>query len=174
MKVLWLVPAALAIDQTSKQIVMHSMILHESIPVLGDFFRLTYIHNAGAAFGLNLGSPLLHTLVSIVALGALLWLFWTVPRDNRLMRFSLSLILGGALGNIVDRIHLHEVVDFFDFGIGSLRWPVFNFADSFVTVGIFLLIYAFSRHDQAEAEAADSETSSPEEASSPEERIAQG
>jgi signal peptidase II len=168
MKVLWLVPAALAIDQISKQIVMHSMILHESIPVLGEFFRLTYIHNAGAAFGLNLGSPLLHTLISIVALGALIWLFWTAPRDNRIMRFSISLILGGALGNIVDRIHLHEVVDFFDFGIGGLRWPVFNFADSFVTVGIFLLIYAYSRQEQAEAADADPETASPEE------RIAQG
>lgn len=172
MKILWLVPVTLAVDQISKQIVMRSMIRHESIPVLGDFFRLTYIHNAGAAFGLNLGSPLLHTLVSIVALGALVWLFWTAPRDNRLMRFSLSLILGGALGNIVDRIHLREVVDFFDFGIGGLRWPIFNFADSFVTVGIFLLIYAYSRHDQAEA--VDSETSSGEETSSPEERIAQG
>jgi len=167
-KVLWLVPATLAVDQISKQIVMHSMILHESIPVLGDFIRLTYIHNPGAAFGLNLGSPLLHTLVSIVALGALLWLFWTAPRDNRLMRFSLSLILGGALGNIVDRIHLHEVVDFFDFGIGHTRWPVFNFADSFVTVGIFLLIYAYSRQDQTQATESEPETSSPEE------RIAQG
>jgi len=173
-KVLWLVPAIFAVDQISKQFVMRSMILHESVPVLGDFFRLTYIHNPGAAFGLNLGSPLLHTLVSIVALGALLWLFWTAPRDNRLMRFSLSLILGGALGNIVDRIHLHEVVDFFDFGIGNTRWPVFNFADTFVTIGIFMLIYAYSRHDQTEAETVDSKTSSPEEASSPEERIAQG
>jgi signal peptidase II len=61
------------------------------------------------------------------------------------MRFSLSLVLGGALGNIVDRLHLGEVVDFFDFGIGDLRWPVFNLADTFVTVGILLLVFAYSR-----------------------------
>ena len=163
MKALWIVPATLVVDQLSKFVVMQTMMRHQSIPVLGDFFRLTYIHNAGAAFGLNLGSPLLHTLVSIVALGALIWLFRSAPREDRLMRWALSLVLGGALGNIIDRIHLHEVVDFFDFGIGDLRWPVFNFADSFVTVGIGLLALAYSRHGGREAAAGDQDTSSPEE-----------
>jgi len=165
-KALWIVPAALVVDQLSKFAVMRTMLRHQSIPVLGDFFRLTYIHNSGAAFGLNLGSPLLHTLVSIVALGALIWLFRSAPREDRLMRCALSLVLGGALGNIIDRIHLHEVVDFFDFGIGDLRWPVFNFADSFVTVGIALLALAYSRHGKAESAAASD--------SSPEEQIARG
>jgi len=166
-KVLWLVPFILIVDQTSKHIVQRTMPRGESIEVLGDFFRITYIHNSGAAFGLNLGSPLLHTLVSIAALGALVWLFWTVPRKNRLMRFCLTLVLGGALGNIIDRIHLREVVDFFDFGIGSLRWPVFNFADSFVTIGILLLAFAYSRQKKGP---------SPEEQEtrSPEEQIVQG
>ena len=167
MKILYLVPLTLVVDQVSKYVVQQTMTRHESIPVLGDFFRLTYIHNSGAAFGLNLGSPLLHTVVSIVALGALVWLFWTAPREERLLRFSLTLVLGGALGNIVDRIHLHEVVDFFDFGIGDLRWPVFNFADTFVTIGIVLLAFAYSRQQKETA-------GENQESDRPEEQIAQG
>ena len=167
MRNLWLVPLTLVVDQVSKYVVQQTMTRHESIAVIGDFFRLTYIHNSGAAFGLNLGSPLLHTLISIVALGALAWLFWTAPKGERLMRFSLTLVLGGALGNIVDRIRLHEVIDFFDFGIGDLRWPVFNFADTFVTVGIVLLAFSYSR--QQKQAAGEGQTSD-----RPEEQIAQG
>ena len=152
MKTVWIVPFALIVDQASKYLVQSTMHRNASIRVLGDFFRLTYIHNSGAAFGLNLGSPLLHTLVSVLALGVLAWLFWSTPRENRLMRVSLALVLGGALGNIVDRIHLREVVDFFDFGIGDVRWPVFNFADTFVTIGILLLALSYSRQKRAEGE----------------------
>lgn len=143
---LWLVPLVLALDQVSKLAVARAMAEGESIEVLGDFFRLTYIHNPGAAFGLDVGSPLLHTLFSLVALGALGWLFRTAPPGARLLRCSLGMVLGGALGNIADRIRLGEVVDFFDFGLGELRWPVFNVADSFVTVGILLLILVYGRH----------------------------
>ena len=121
MKVLWLLPITLVIDQASKYLVTSTMSLHDSEPVLGNFFRLTYIHNPGAAFGLNIGSPLVHTIVSIVALSILVYLFWTMPRENRLLRFALTLVLGGALGNIIDRLYLGEVIDFFDFGIATLR-----------------------------------------------------
>lgn len=146
MKPYWLVPLALAADQGTKFLVQHTMVRGHSVPVLGDFFRLTYIHNSGAAFGLNLGNPWAHTAVSLVALAALGWLLRSAPRDDRLMRFSLWLVLGGAVGNIVDRVYLGEVVDFLDFGLGGLRWPVFNLADTFVTVGIGLLALAYSRH----------------------------
>ena len=154
-KVLWLLPITLVIDQASKYLVTRTMSLHDSEPVLGNFFRLTYIHNPGAAFGLNIGSPLVHTIVSIVALSILVYLFWTMPRENRLLRFALTLVLGGALGNIIDRLYLGEVIDFFDFGIATLRWPIFNFADSFVTVGIFLLALGYTR--QKESKPADQE-----------------
>ena len=151
MKSLWLVPAALLLDQVSKWIVVERMYLGESIPVWGDFFRLTYIHNPGAAFGLNMGSPLLHTLASLVALGVLGWMFRTAPPDARLLRYALGIVLGGALGNIVDRVRLGVVVDFFDFGLGGLRWPIFNIADSFVSVGIVLLIFAYGREKPVDA-----------------------
>ena len=149
MKVFLIIPVALVVDQVSKVIVEGKMSLYSSShPIIGDFFRLTYIQNRGAAFGLNLGSPLLHTIVSIVALGVLVWMFWKMPREDVLLRFALALVLGGALGNIVDRIRLNAVIDFFDVGIGTLRWPIFNFADSFVTIGIGLLALGYYRRPQ--------------------------
>ena len=155
MRVLWLLPITLVIDQASKYLITSTMSLYDSEPVLGNFFRLTYIHNPGAAFGLNIGSPMIHTIVSIIALAILVYLFWTMPRENRLLRFALTLVLGGALGNIIDRLHLGAVIDFFDFGIGDLRWPIFNFADSFLTVGVFLLALGYTR--QKENKPADQE-----------------
>ena len=143
MKFLWLAPVVIVADQFTKRIIQTSMALQESTPVLGDFFRLTYIHNAGAAFGLKIGSPFVHTAISVVALFALVWLFRSVPSDNRIMRPALSMVLGGALGNIIDRIRLGMVVDFFDVGIGTLRWPVFNVADSCVTIGILLIALSY-------------------------------
>jgi len=144
---LWLVPVTIVIDQLTKLVVRHTMMRGLPVEVVGDFFRLTYIHNPGAAFGLNLGSPLLHTVVSVVALGVLVHLYRTMEPGERLLRFGLSLVLGGAVGNIIDRVYLHEVVDFFDFGFGSLRWPIFNFADIFVTTGVFLLFWGYSRSE---------------------------
>ena len=164
MKVLWLIPLTLIVDQTSKYMVEGTMKLGQSIPLLedffGDFFRLTYIHNKGAAFGLNIGSPFLHTLISILALFILIWMFWTMPRESRLLRFALTLVLGGAVGNIIDRFRLGEVIDFFDLGIGTLRWPVFNFADSFVTVGILLLALGYARQKEEQPAGQDTDVQS--------------
>ena len=158
MNALWLVPVTIAIDQSTKWVVQSTMMRGMPVEVIGDFFRLTYIHNPGAAFGLNLGSPLLHTVVSIAALGVLVYLYRTLEPGEQLLRYGLSLVLGGAVGNIIDRVYLHEVVDFFDFGFGQMRWPIFNFADSFVTVGVFLLFFGYSRKEREErAKAAASE-----------------
>ena len=168
MKFLWIIPLTVVIDQLSKFAVRGSMTLYQSDPLLGDFFRLTYIHNSGAAFGLNMGSPLLHTLVSIVALGALVYLYRTLQEDERVLQAALCLVLGGAVGNIIDRLYLGEVVDFFDFGFGDLRWPIFNFADSFVTVGVILLALGYSRRDEKVA------TEQSPVSSSPEEEVARG
>ena len=150
MKVFWIIPIALVVDQVSKLVVQRRMNLHDPpYPIIGDdFFRLTYIQNKGAAFGLSLGSPVLHTVVSIVALGVLIWMFSKLPREDRLLRFAVVLVLGGAIGNIIDRFRLGAVIDFFDVGVGTLRWPIFNFADSFVTIGIGLLALGYSRRPQ--------------------------
>ena len=145
MRALWTVPVTVALDQASKYAIANTMVRGSPESVLGDLFRLTYIHNRGAAFGLDIGSPILHTLASIVALGVVVWLLWTCPPHARLLRFALTLVVGGALGNMIDRFRLGEVIDFLDVGIGTLRWPIFNLADSFVTVGIVLLAVGYSR-----------------------------
>jgi signal peptidase II len=157
----WWVAGALALDQVTKVIVVSTMALHRPVPLLGDVVRLTYIHNEGAAFGLKLGGPLLHTVVAIGALGVLGWLFLSLPQTARLQRTALAMVLGGALGNIIDRIRLDYVIDFFDVGISETwRWPVFNVADSFVTVGVLFLALSWSRHETADApvETSDSES----------------
>lgn len=141
---LW-VPVALFLDQWSKLIVVDNLPPYEPVQVFGDVIRLTYIHNRGAAFGLDLGGPVVHTIVAVAALGLLGWMLTTLPRDARLQRSALAMVLGGAIGNIIDRVRLHEVIDFVDVGFGDLRWPVFNVADSFVTVGVLLLAITYSR-----------------------------
>jgi signal peptidase II len=147
--ILWLVPVALFLDQVTKWIVVQTLTLHSPVPVFGDFLRLTFIHNRGAAFGLTMGGPAVHTVVALGALGVLAWLFHSLPIQARLQRGALAMVLGGALGNIVDRIRLHEVIDFIDVGLSEAwRWPVFNVADSFVTVGVLLLAVTYSRQKE--------------------------
>ncbi len=145
--VLWIVPAALLLDQATKQIALHALPPQSPVPVLGDFLRLTLIHNRGAAFGLTIGGPLVHTAVAVGALALLAWMYRGLPAQARLQRGALALVLGGALGNIVDRVRLHQVVDFVDVGLSAdgWRWPVFNVADSCVTVGVLLLVLSYSR-----------------------------
>ena len=141
---LWLVLVLVILDQVSKYAVVHTLTRRVPVHVVGDFFRLTYIYNRGSAFGLNLGSSLIHTIISVGALGLLAWLFWSLPRRARLLRCALCMVLGGAIGNIIDRVRLHHVVDFIDVGFGEQwRWYIFNVADSFVTIGVLLLAFGY-------------------------------
>ena len=145
---LFIIPVTIITDQISKLIVRFNMYRGESIDVLGDIFRFTYIHNPGAAFGFNLGSPILHTVISTCALFFLIHLYRSLNIEEIAGRYGLSLVLGGAIGNIIDRIYLGEVVDFIDEGWGSLRWPIFNLADSYVTIGVFVLIFIHSAKEK--------------------------
>ncbi len=151
------------LDQLTKFLVVSSMDLYESIPVLGDFLRFTYIRNPGGAFGLRWG----HVAVYYVAAGiVIVWIVWQILKEGHTRRMSiwaLALILSGALGNLIDRVLLGEVVDFIDceffdiavpaFNIGILnhpglemdRWPTFNIADSAVTVGVVVLLISLIR-----------------------------
>lgn len=147
-RLLWIVPFILALDQVSKYFVRQWLVPYRPWPADAEYFRLTYIHNPGAAFGLDLGSLHLHTFISIMALGLLIWLFRSLPADAGLSQLALVMVLGGALGNIVDRlIHDAGVVDFFDVGVSEQwRWPIFNVADSFVTIGVVLLAIGYHRN----------------------------
>jgi signal peptidase II len=136
---------AIAADQGSKFLVERSMALGQSISVLGDFFRLTFIRNAGGAFGIFLGGGWFYLAASVVAIVLIFLYLARVSSAQILPRISLAMILGGALGNLVDRVRSGEVTDFLDFGVGRLRWPVFNLADAFVTVGVIFFLLTMLR-----------------------------
>jgi signal peptidase II len=139
-------------DQVSKWLVSEHMFLGQSIPVLGGIFRLTYIHNPGAVFGLRLGGGGLHLAVAVVAMVLVGAMLWRLPPTEGLARVALALVLGGAVGNVIDRVRLGEVIDFLDFGIGDVRWWIFNLADACVTTGAGLLVLAYGRQRAGEGD----------------------
>lgn len=144
----------LALDILTKGWVVRNLAMYSQTPVLGDFFRLTYTHNPGAAFGIDIGehSRIFFLVLSLVALGVLGAIYRSTPSWDRLRILALSLVAGGALGNILDRIRYERgVVDFLDFGIGTSRFPVFNIADTAVTIGAILLLISFWLEGRREA-----------------------
>ena len=132
----------LALDVATKLMVQRGFHVYERVEIVGDFIRLTYIHNPGAAFGIYLGehSRTIFLVLSLVALTALLAMYWATPAWNRVRLAAIALVCGGAIGNLIDRVRsARGVVDFMDVGFGDLRWPVFNVADVAVTTGAILL-----------------------------------
>ena len=122
-----------------------------SVQVVGDWLRLTYATNSGAAFGLFPRGTVIFAIVSIVALPVLLFSRNYVPADSRLLRLTVGLMLGGDVGNLLDRVRQGFVVDFVDAGIGNVRWAAFNVADSTFVVGIAILVlYLLLTSDQSE------------------------
>jgi lipoprotein signal peptidase len=118
------------------------MTLYESITVIPGFFHLTYITNDGMAFGINFPFGIyIFSTISIILTVILFWYLWTIREENIILRSGVAMILAGAIGNLIDRLLLGEVVDFLDFMIGDLHWYVFNFADSFVTIGMGIILY---------------------------------
>jgi len=147
------------LDQISKYIIKSTMQLYESFNVLGSFFKITYIENAGMAFGIQMGNRPIFVILSILAAIIVFVYLLRMPNDQFLFRFSLALIMGGAIGNLIDRLAVGRVVDFLDVeffdislpsfqflcidfpGYSLSRWPVFNVADSAVTCGMILIIW---------------------------------
>ena len=129
-------------DQISKTAIRSTMTLYESITVIPGFFHLTYITNDGMAFGINFPFGIyIFSTISIILTAILFWYLWTIREENIILRSGVAMILAGAIGNLIDRLLLGEVVDFLDFMIGDLHWYVFNFADSFVTIGMGIILY---------------------------------
>jgi len=128
--------AVVALDQVSKFFIRANMTPGQSIPEEG-LFRITYVTNIGGAFGILSNQAFLITLTAIVGVAAIL-LYARYPLFNRmLVKIALGLLLGGAVGNLIDRIRFGEVVDFIDVG----AWPVFNLADSAIVVGVIVIIF---------------------------------
>jgi signal peptidase II len=143
-----------ALDVVTKALIQRTFHLYEQVDLLGSYLRLTYIHNSGAAFGIQLGpySREIFLVLSLVALVALMAMYWVTPAGDRLRLISIALICGGAIGNLLDRIRSAQgVVDFLDVGIGSMRWPVFNVADMAVTTGAVLLALSLWREERGES-----------------------
>ena len=141
----------LALDQWTKRLATLHLAGRQSVDVLGEFVRLTFAQNSGVAFSLGAGTRFPFYLFSIAAAVVILWLLarGRVPRVGQ--QVALALILGGALGNLVDRITTGLVVDFIEVGLGRFRWPVFNVADSAVSIGVVLfLLLGSTSHAPAE------------------------
>ena len=133
-------------DIITKMWAMNSLTFGNPLPVLGDLFRLTYTHNPGAAFGINVGeqSRFFFLVLSLLALVVLGFIYRSTPAHERLRLLAVALVSAGAIGNIIDRIRFEAgVVDFLDVGIGVHRWPIFNVADMAVSIGAVLLLISF-------------------------------
>ena len=141
MKVLFVSAILVLADQVSKAIVVRTMSLYESVPVIENFFHFTYITNDGMAFGIDFPfGYFIFSLVSALLTIFLFWYLWSVRNDSLVIRLGLAMIIAGAVGNLIDRLMLGEVIDFLDFMIGNFHWYVFNLADSYVTVGMVLIL----------------------------------
>ncbi|MGA9408033.1 MAG: signal peptidase II [Bacteroidota bacterium] len=196
MKILYVTLAVILGDQATKLLIkgfsipamgihVQGIPLGTTIPILGNFGRLTYIENPGMAFGIDVGGKLFFSLFSIIASLGILFYLYKMRNERLLFRFSLALILGGAIGNLIDRVFYGvlfndgglfygKVVDFIDidfFNINILgyhlsRWPIFNIADSSVTVGVLILLIFHrsfvSDEEQSEKPSLESAATSPE------------
>jgi signal peptidase II len=139
------VASILAVDQATKMLAASRLTLGQSIEVVPGLLHLTLVRNTGMAFGLlsDFDLPfktLLMTLLSVVALGAVVYYTLRTPRHQKVSHAGLIFILGGALGNIADRARLGYVIDFIDVFYRDAHWPAFNVADSSICVGVGLLV----------------------------------
>mgnify|MGYP001589482997 CR=1 FL=1 len=124
------------LDQLTKFAVKQNAGINGSIPIIGKIFHITYITNTGSAFGLFKGLNLLFILISIAVMIILIFFFKRVKKESKAEQALFGLLLGGIIGNLADRLMLGYVIDFIDFRI----WPVFNLADSLITIGVIGLI----------------------------------
>ncbi len=136
---LGLAALVVVLDQLTKRLAEDKLRGQRSVPVLDDIVRLTYVENRGAAFGLLQDQTTFFVFVGILVIGVIAASYRYLPRSGFRLHLALGLQLGGAIGNLIDRIRQGYVVDFVDFGYRSNWWPVFNIADSAIVVGVALL-----------------------------------
>jgi len=141
---LWLSLMVVLLDQASKQLIVASFMLYENLEIL-PVFNLTLVYNKGAAFSFLSDQPgwqrwFLAGVAAVVTLVMILWLRG-LKQHERLTAMALGLIIGGAVGNLIDRVLLGHVVDFLDFHFGQHHWPAFNVADSAISIGVAIMLY---------------------------------
>jgi signal peptidase II len=145
---IWPALAIALMDQITKWTVVGTIGRYESVSVIPGFFSIVHVRNRGMAFGLMNRSDLdfgfyFLTAGSVVAIVVLLAWFFKIKEDAFRIIFGLSLILGGAVGNLIDRLRFREVIDFLDFYVGPYHWPAFNVADSAITIGACWVAFHF-------------------------------
>jgi len=131
----------LLIDQLSKFLVCSKLVPGVSIPVIKNVFHISLVHNTGCAFGMFRYQTFFLTGLSMLTVVVILIFYWRTARSERMLRIGTGLLMGGACGNLIDRLRFGYVIDFLDFQV----WPVFNIADSAVTVGVALIIWMMCR-----------------------------
>lgn len=150
---LLLVGGILALDQWTKRWVTETLQFHAPVEVFGPLVRLTYTRNSGVAFGLGAGTGFPYYLFSIAAIIVILAMFVRGSVRGAWQTIALALIMGGALGNLVDRLATGEVVDFIEVGWSRWHWPIFNVADSAVSIGVVMFALTWHRREQRTADA---------------------
>ncbi|MBC5635890.1 signal peptidase II [Ornithinibacillus sp. BX22] len=132
----------IAVDQFTKYLVVKNMELYEQISIIDGFFSLTSHRNSGAAWGILEGKMWFFYIVTIIVIIGIIYYLQKFGKESKLFGIALGLILGGAIGNFIDRLFHQEVVDFFDFVIFGYDFPIFNIADSALTIGVIFVIIA--------------------------------
>lgn len=129
------------VDQGTKYLIAARLDLYEQIPVIGDFFVITSSRNRGAAFGILQDQLWFFIVVTVIVVIGIIWYMRKVKSEgHKLLPTALALVLGGALGNFIDRLVMGEVVDFLQFTFGTYTFPIFNIADSCIVIGVGLII----------------------------------
>lgn len=146
MRFAYVVLVTLLLDQFSKYLITSNLLPGESIPVFPPVFYITYILNPGAAFGILAHQTSLFIFLSLLVIVALFAWQRYCCRERVLLRMASGLVVGGALGNLIDRVRLGRVIDFLDFQV----WPIFNLADSAIVIGALLLVIELWRSDKLE------------------------
>lgn len=137
----WLALVVLLLDQVTKKIVSGSMEVGNSVSVIGDFFEIQLYKNNGAAFSMLPNQQMFFIVITIVIVAGILWYIRRNRRSGSVLHLAaLGLILGGAIGNLLDRAMYGEVVDFFKLTFGSYIFPIFNIADIGITIGVVLIL----------------------------------
>ncbi len=143
LRVFSIVGAVLVLDQLTKYLIETRVRLYAIITVIPGFFNITHVRNRGAAFGIFSSAPgiwrsLFFITITIIAIAVIARLIWKT--QERLLLIAFSLIAGGAIGNLIDRVRYGEVVDFIQWYVKSYSWPSFNIADSAISIGVGLLV----------------------------------
>lgn len=132
----------IALDQFTKYLVVKNMELYEQIPIINDFFYLTSHRNTGAAWGILEGKMGFFYVITVIVIIGIIYYLHKFGKENLIFGSGLGLLLGGAIGNFIDRLFHQEVVDFLDFNIFGYDFPIFNIADSALTIGVIIVIIA--------------------------------